>query len=75
LLDDRLAGCSVDRQGLRVVGGVLGVMMVAAMVLETVPASAVTCLTAGGVPSQPFVMSNRCRPITIDPILAHIGLT
>jgi hypothetical protein len=34
-----------------------------------------TCSPAGGVPSQPLVMSKRCRPVTIDPMLSHVGRT
>ena len=32
-----------------------------------------TCSPAGGRPSQPLVMSNRWRPITIDPMASHVG--
>jgi len=32
-------------------------------------------MLARGVPSQPLVKSKRCRPITIEPMLSHIGRT
>src|SRR6185312_233924 len=32
-----------------------------------------TCSPVGGLPSQPFVMSNRCLPMTIAPMAAHVG--
>jgi hypothetical protein len=34
-----------------------------------------TCSPVGGLPSQPFVMSNRCLPMTIAPMAAHVGRT
>ena len=37
--------------------------------------STATCWPAGGLPSHPLVRSNRCRPITTEPMLSHIGRT
>ena len=38
-------------------------------------ATTTTWSPVGGLPSQPLVMSNRRRPITIEPIESHTGRT